>query len=90
MGAPAKSAARHHRAARPFPRELFGYRFEECCTGGNCVGLIAELPGGGHVLATAYDEAQLPTARDWALGFYDADIQQLRLACSDGTNEVTP
>lgn len=68
---------------------ILGVQFGECDTGGGCRALVGRL-GDVEILITAYDEAELPTATDWSIGFYDADGHQFRLAAHDGTNVVIP
>lgn len=67
---------------------LFGHTFAECSTGGNCVGLVCDLPNGEQLLLTAYDEAELPTSTDWALGHYDSEHQQIRLMDCTGYMQI--
>lgn len=69
------------------PIELFGYRFEEYGTGGNCLALRAEMEDGTEILITAREDAYLPTPKDWSIGFYNRDGDVMATATSAGDYE---
>lgn len=91
-----QGARARREARRQFPRTLWGVSFEECSTGGDCVALVhdfdppVQTPWGlcAQMLVTAHNEAHLPRARDWTIGLYDPDLQQIYSASHDGTYQI--
>lgn len=71
---------------RAFPRTVFGLEFDEWDTGGGCKALGHQFPDGSHILVTGLGGDELPTAREWLMGFYDKDMQETRWASSRGEN----
>lgn len=69
---------------------FYGTPLSQWHSGGGCMALRGELPGGHHILITDAEGSALPGARDWAVGLYDPDGETLVVRYSDGSHAGEP